>query len=110
MDMSYNEAMNVIGFDEIRDLREEVEALGAEEVLFIGENDTPKAVVMPYELYAQIEDLAAALTSSQDGSVAQVRVAAMNPIDMTYDEYETVKKQIIEALDKNFKPKPEKLN
>ena len=33
----------------------------------------------------------------------------MNP-NLSYEEYEEVRRQVLEVLDKTFKPKPEKLN
>ena len=43
-------------------------------------------------------------------STPSIKVFSPNNMELSYDEYEAVKKRILEAFDKTFKPKREKLN
>ena len=73
-----------------------------EEVIYLTENGSIKYALLPIETY----DL---FVSKQLPSTA---IKFINPgnNEVSYDEYEEIKKQVLEALDKTFKPKPEKLN
>ena len=46
--------------------------------------------------------------NGQNGT--SVRIATPDDLDLSYDEYERIKKQIMDAVEKTFMPKPEKLN
>ena len=50
--------------------------------------------------------------SENEGSVYNpvIKILSSGGLELSYDEYEKVKKQIMEAFDKTFKPRPEKLN
>ena len=96
-----------IDIRKIQEVREELDALGQSDVLYIEEDGKAKYAVMPIELYDQIEDVLMMLNTPFD---AQVKIAGPEDIELTYDEYERIKKQIMEAVEKTFMPKREKLN
>lgn len=74
---------------------------GNEEVVFLTEDGSIKYALLTSADYDE-------LVSKEMGASIKI----LNPLggDITYDEYEEIKKQVLEALDKTFKPKPEKLN
>ena len=39
-----------------------------------------------------------------------MQIAGNQDIELSYDEYERIKEQILEAVEKTLMPKPEKLN
>ena len=45
----------------------------------------------------------------KNGAATAIKVA-MPSFDLSYEDYENIKRQVDEALDKAFRPKPEKLN
>ena len=100
----YNINMN-IDIKKLKDIKEELEKLD-KDVAFIDEDGVSKFVILPIEQYEFVEDI---LQASKDGR-GSIRVINANNLELTYDEYESVKKQLDEIIEKTFKPKPEKLN
>ena len=96
-----------IDIERLKEIREELDAMNETDVLYIDEDRKAKYVIMPVELYDTLEDLLSVLNAPASASV---RIAAPEEIDLSYDEYERIKKQIMEAVEKTFMPKPEKLN
>ena len=96
-----------IDIKELNDLRDKLEDLEEDDVLFVEENGEKKFAIMTMSQYEMIE---AILNPNKITSAPNVRVINTGDIELTYDEYEKVKKQLIEVIDKTFKPKPEKLN
>ena len=96
-----------IDIERIREVKDELDALSQNDVLYIEEDGKAKFAVIPIEMYDQLEDVLMMMNTPFDASV---RIAAPGDIDLTYDEYERIKKQIMEAVEKTFMPKPEKLN
>ena len=96
-----------IDIEKIREVKEELDALNPNDILYIEEDGKAKYAVVPIELFDQLEDVLTMMNTPFDTSV---RIAAPDEIDLTYDEYERIKKQIMEAVEKTFMPKPEKLN
>ena len=97
-----------IDIEKVLEIKDELNSLKDEEVAFINENGKARYVIMPINMYDSIEDVMALL----EGSIAypQVKIAGDNDIELSYEEYERIKKQIIDALEKTLMPKPEKLN
>ena len=91
----------------LEQIKDELEALGENDVAFIEEDNVTKYVLMPVELYDSIENLAMMINDAQNASVS---ISSDQEIDLSYDEYEQVKKMIMDAVEKVFMPKPEKLN
>jgi Holliday junction resolvasome RuvABC ATP-dependent DNA helicase subunit len=96
-----------IDIERLKEIKDELDAMNESDVLFIDEDRKAKYVIMPVELYDTLEDLLNVLNAQ---APASVRIAAPEEIDLSYDEYERIKKQIMEAVEKTFMPKPEKLN
>ena len=96
-----------IDIEKIKEVKEELDALNQNDVLYIEEDGKTKYAVLPIELFDQVEDVLMMMNTPFDTSV---RIAAPDEIDLTYDEYERIKRQIMEAVEKTFMPKPEKLN
>lgn len=103
----YNGFNMNIDIERLKEIKDELDAMNESDVLFIDEDRKAKYVIMPVELYDTLEDLLNVLNAP---APASVRIAAPEEIDLSYDEYERIKKQIMEAVEKTFMPKPEKLN
>lgn len=89
----------------IKGLKEEFTKIDSkeEESLYITENGSIKYVLLPIETYD-------ALNNEDENPSATIKILnPMNP-NLSYEEYEEVRRQVLEVLDKTFKPKPEKLN
>lgn len=94
-----------IDIEKIKEIKQELDSLSENDVLFVDEKGTTKFAILPIEMYDSLEDLMMML----NGSTA-VKIATSEDIDLSYDEYERIKKQIMDAVEKTFMPKPEKLN
>ena len=103
----YNGFNMNIDIERLKEIKDELDAMNESDVLFIDEDRKAKYVIMPVELYDTLEDLLNVLNAP---APASVRIAEPDEIDLSYDEYERIKKQIMEAVEKTFMPKPEKLN
>ncbi len=107
MQKCYNGFNMNIDIERLKEIREELDAMNEADVLYIDQDRKAKYVIMPVELYDTLEELLNVLNTPVSASV---RIAAPEEIDLSYDEYERIKKQIMEAVEKTFMPKPEKLN
>ncbi|MBR5341429.1 MAG: hypothetical protein IK151_05835 [Erysipelotrichaceae bacterium] len=96
-----------IDIEKISEIKDELHDLKDNDVLFIDEEGKTKYAVMNVEMFDNIEDVLMMLNSSTGASV---RIASPDDIDLSYEEYERIKRQILEAVEKTFMPKPEKLN
>ena len=88
-------------------IKEELEALEEDDVLFVEDGDKAPYVLMRTEHYDFIEEL---YKQSQGIMSPRVKVISGDNFELTYDEYEAVKKQLNDIIEQTFKPKPEKLN
>lgn len=95
-----------IDIKELENIKDKLERLSYDDVLFVDEDGKNKYVIMPVDIYDAIEDTMSLLNSSNP----QVRIANPEDIELSYDEYERVKQQILDAVEKTLMPKPEKLN
>ncbi len=96
-----------IDIKKLDSIKKELESLDKDDTLYITENGSAKYALMPIDVYDALmeeeqEDFNLALPS--------IKVVGPSNIELSYDEYEAVKKRIIDAFDKTFKPKREKLN
>ncbi|MBR0462645.1 MAG: hypothetical protein IJJ00_08035 [Erysipelotrichaceae bacterium] len=99
--------MSSIDIRELENIRKQLDSLEEDDVLFIDEDGETRFVVMPAAQYDFIDEM---LKQSQNLSMPRVRVINGNELELSYDEYEAVKKQLNDIIEKTFKPKPEKLN
>lgn len=79
-----------------------------DDVLFIEKEGNAKYVIMPIDMFDEIEGFIDVINNKDSRPL--VKIANPSELQLTYEEYESIKKQIIEAVDKTFKPNPEKLN
>lgn len=96
-----------IDIRELENIKEELNALSETDVLFVEEEGKERYVIMPIELFDAIEDIA---TFAQGAITPQVKIANAENLELSYDEYERIKNQIMEVVEKTLMPKPEKLN
>ncbi|MBR2787895.1 MAG: hypothetical protein IKD94_01905 [Erysipelotrichaceae bacterium] len=96
--------MAAIDLERIKDIEEELENLEDTEVLFVEENGMQKYAIMNIHFYDMIEEVVTMLQTPQ------VNIAKPEDFELSYDEYERVKNQIMDIVEKTLMPKPEKLN
>ncbi|MBQ6478795.1 MAG: hypothetical protein IJI44_05425 [Erysipelotrichaceae bacterium] len=97
-----------IDIEKLKQIREELDRMSENDILFVTENNVEKYAIVPIELYDAVEDMFSSF--SEGGYVPQVKIASNQEIELSYDEYERIKEQILEAVEKTLMPKPEKLN
>jgi len=97
-----------IDINRIKDVMEELQSLKEDEVLYVSEDQKTKYVIMPIELYDSLDEAKQLLDSSFMNP--QVKVLNSDDFELSYDEYERVKNQLMEIIEKTLMPKPEKLN
>ena len=96
--------MATVDLERIKDIEEELENLDETEVLFVEENGVEKYAIMNIQFYDMIEEVVNMLQTPQ------VNIAKPEDFELSYDEYERVKNQIMDIVEKTLMPKPEKLN
>ena len=96
--------MASIDIEKLKDIREDLQNLDESDVLFVEENGAQKYAIMNIGLYDMIEEVSLMLQAPQ------VRVSKPEDLELSYDEYERVKNQILDIVEKTLMPKPEKLN
>lgn len=97
-----------IDINRIKDVMDELQSLKEDEVLYVSEDQKTKYVIMPIELYDSLDEAKQLLDSSFMNT--QVKVLNSDDFELSYDEYERVKNQLMEIIEKTLMPKPEKLN
>lgn len=102
--------MTNIDVKELENIKENLNSLGTEDFAYIDENGSAKYVVMPVELFDKYEDYRSLIEGRGEVSGPQIRVLGDKIDGLTYDEYEAIKRQILELFEKSFKPKADKLN
>ena len=98
--------MNV-DIKKLESIRKELESLDEDDVLFIEDDGKADYVLMRTEYYDYIDGI---LKQAQGIMSPKVKVISAEDLELTYDEYEAVKKQLNDIIEQTFKPKPEKLN
>ena len=98
-----------IDINEIKNIKDELDTLDEDEVAFVEDNNETKYVIMPVSQYDEIESFRCFLDEGQMPN-SNVKIITNASYDLTYDEYEKIRKQLIEVIDKTLKPNPEKFN
>lgn len=98
-----------IDINKLENIRQELSELKDNDVLYIDEDGKTKYAIMAIEAYDRADDILS-LFDENKGLNANVKVIGANNEDITYEEYERIKALIMEAVEKTFKPKAEKLN
>lgn len=99
-----------IDIKRLENIKDQLDQLDDNEVLFIDDNLNTKYVIMPIDMYDKAEEL---LNMFDDARANEIKVKVVSPNtgnELTYEEYEKIKTTIMEAVEKTFKPKAEKLN
>ena len=96
-----------IKIDELNNLKDMLYELEDDEMIEIYEDNERSFVILSSEFFKQIEDLSIMVA---EGNKMRANMQPIENFEMTYEEFENVKEQIIDALEKTFLPKPEKLN
>ena len=96
-----------IDINELANLKEDLYDLKDDEVLEIYENGERSFVILNAQFFKQIEDLSIMIAES---NAMRENMQPIENLELTYEEFENVKEQVIDALEKTFLPKPEKLN
>lgn len=99
--------MAKIDIDKLGELKDEMAFLEEEDVLFVEEDGQNRYVVVPIEIYDAVEDLMEMFSHANHAPI--IKVDSSN-LELSYDEYERIKDQIMDAVEKTLMPKPEKLN
>lgn len=101
--------MNNIDIKKLKNIKEDLDTLKNDDVLYVEDNGVTKYVIMTSTMFDSLEEILN--FKDDDGALTDnVRIINADKIELSYDEYEKVKEQILNAFDKTFKPKPEKLN
>ncbi|MCR4633017.1 MAG: hypothetical protein K5648_02695 [Erysipelotrichaceae bacterium] len=96
-----------IDIRKIEQIRDELDSMNENDVLFIDEEGKTRYAILPIDMYDSLEDLMAMFANP---GAASVKIVPSQDLDLSYEEYERIKKQIMDAVEKTFMPKPEKLN
>ena len=96
-----------IDISKLSNIYDELEDLDVSDVLFVDEGTQSRYVILPIELFDQLADLISMLKEPESMPVVKF---SGEDIELSYDEYERIKNQIMEAVEKTLMPKPEKLN
>lgn len=96
-----------IDIKELENIKDKLESLNEEDALFVDENGSTKYVILPINQFDSLEDI---VKEGQGSFMPAVKIINGEGFELSYDEYESVKKQLNEIFEKTFKPKPEKLN
>lgn len=99
-----------IDIKDLSNIKEELDSLGTnEDVVYVSDEDETKYVILPIETFDDLQQYKEAV-DNQFSDNPGVKIISRKPVEMTYEEYEKIKKQLVDAFDKSFKPKPSKLN
>lgn len=103
--------MQNIDIKYLKEIKEELEELQEDDAIFVDDNNDTKYVILPIETYDLLESYRSILEGDKQESLnPNVKIISNAINELSYDEYETIKKQLMEVFEKTFKPKPEKLN
>lgn len=97
-----------IDIEKVKDIQKELENLDDEEVIFIDENGYSKYAIITSKTYDKVENILMSI-SDMESFTPEVKVIGGGS-ELSYDEYERIKSLIMDAVEKTFKPKAEKLN
>lgn len=98
-----------IDINELKNIKDDLKSLDDDEVAFIEEENETKFVIMPAGQYDELESFRSFLDEGRV-KTSNVKIITNATNELTYDEYEKIKKQLIEVIDKTLKPNPEKFN
>jgi len=92
-----------------KNLKEELANLETDEVLFLDEKGEHKYVILDIDMYKDYTTVVDMVNGDSE-HLPILKLGSPVNVEVSYDEYERIKKQIDEAIDKTFKPNPERFN
>jgi len=97
--------MKSVDIKDLGNIEADLNNLGQDDVLFVCEGGKERFVLMPIEQYD-------ALFHEVDDKLAmpQIKILKDGVLDLSYEDYDRIRKELLEAFDKALKPKAEKLN
>lgn len=108
----YNNFMKKIDVENINELDEMLNDIEDGDAVILSEGKEEKYAIISindYCLFQELMELDRQINPFKYGQT-EIRIVNDDNIEVSYEEYENIKKQLLEALDKTFKPKLEKLN
>ncbi len=100
-----------IDINKLKDIETELNSLGEDDVLEVNDGDDQLYVIMKtaaYDKYLQYAQIC------QGGNYIrvepQIKVLNKDDMELSYEDYEKIKKQLMDIFDQTFKPKPERMN
>ena len=104
--------MQNIKIERLENIKKELESLEEDDVLFVDDDNKTAYAIMPIAYFDKL-DVYRELQES-DGPLcnAQVKIMRANGVvdELSFDDYEKIRSQLLEIFDKSFKPKSDKLN
>lgn len=101
--------MKNIDIKDLYEIKEDLDCI--EDVIFVDDNNETKYAILPIDEY---DDLVSLKDMVEDklGNLKEpsVKIISNKDSELTYEEYEKIRKQLVDVFDATFKPKPEKLN
>lgn len=98
-----------IDIKELNEIEEELNELSEDEVIFVEKDGQARYAILPIEQYDELDSYRDLLDGKVENGAA-VKIVSPNHNELTYEEYEKIRKQLVDVFDKTFKPNPEKLN
>lgn len=105
----YNNIVKNIDIEKFKELKEYLESLEEDDIVYIEEDGDAKYAILPIGQYDYLDSFKDVMSDDKLPEEGNVKIITNMP-ELSYEEYETVKKQLIDVLEKNFKPKADKLN
>lgn len=95
-----------VDLEKLKEIQEELDELKDGDVIsVIDENNEMKFAIVNQEYYNMFENLADMVLNPPKVNVNQLGIA-----NLSYEEYENIKEQVLDALERYLMPKPENLN
>lgn len=95
-----------VDLEKLKEIQEELDELKDGDVIsVIDENNEMKFAIVNQEYYNMFESLADMVLNPPNVNVNQLGIA-----NLSYEEYENIKEQVLDALERYLMPKPENLN
>ena len=102
--------MKNIDLKELNNIKEELDEMDKDDYAYVDEDGKAKYVILPVELFDRLEDYRTLIEEGNKNLGPQIRVIGDKVEGLTYEEYEAIKRQILDLFERSFKPKADKLN
>lgn len=101
-----------IDIKKIENIKQDLDELKENQALFIDENGQTKYAIVPVQTYDDYEEALSVMNELKElnENSTQVKIVGVDSQEVTYEEYERIKTTVMEAIEKTFKPKAEKMN